>query len=386
MKIAILTFPLRENYGGVLQCYALQTILQRMGYEVEVIKWSASFTFTSCDVLKGMCKKLFNKITGKEELVRVRLEAFIRHRRILRFIKEEIRFTSEEYYYKTDLERLADSDFDAFIVGSDQVWRRLFMADSWIDLYYLSFLDGKNKKRIAYSASFGVSHKEYTTELFSRCGYLFSLFDAVSVREDSGLELIKEYRWSCRKECIQTLDPAMLLNKDDYTHLFHLDTEQYVTHLFAYLLDIQSEADCILNQLALEMRLKVVKVQSIEQSVGCKSWLAFPSLSPAQWVEHIASSRFVVTDSFHGCVYSILFHKPFIVVGNTVRGNARISSLLRLVRLEERFVSSIEDFKQRKKRLLDSIDYKNVEKILNEKRKLSLEFLSTAISCDTLNV
>lgn len=381
MKIAILTFPLRENYGGVLQCYALQTVLQEMGHEVEVVKWSASFVFSFRDVLNGMYKKLFNKLLGKNEFVRVRLEAYIRHRKIIRFIKEKIRFTNKEYHYRTDLNRLADSDFDVFIVGSDQVWRRLFMADSWIDLYYLSFLKGKNKKRIAYSASFGVDLKEYTTELVVGCGDLFSLFDAVSVREDSGLELIKEYHWRCKKDCMQTLDPAMLLNKDDYTHLFHLDKEQYATNLFAYLLDIQDEANYILERLALEKNLKIVKVQSIEKSLGCGSLLASPSLSPVQWVEHIASSHYIVTDSFHGCVYSILFHKPFIVVGNTVRGNARISSLLRLVQLEDRFVSSIEDFKQRKDILLEPVDYKDVELILNEKRALSLDFLNTAINC-----
>ncbi|WP_288360211.1 polysaccharide pyruvyl transferase family protein [uncultured Bacteroides sp.] len=380
MKIAILTFPLRENYGGVLQCYALQTILQRMGHEVEVIKWSASFVFSFRGVLKGIYKKLLSKISGKDEFVRVRLEAYIRHRRIIRFIKDKIIFTSEEYYYKNDLERLSDSDFDVFIVGSDQVWRSLFMADSWIDLYFLSFLKMKDKKRIAYSASFGVDHKEYTDELVVRCGDLFSHFDAVSVREDSGLELIEEYHWKCKRDSIQTLDPAMLLNKDDYIHLFHLNMEQYGINLFAYLLDVQTEANRILEQIALEKGLKIIRVQSIEKSLGFRSLFALPSLSPVQWVEHIASSHFVVTDSFHGCVYSILFHKPFIVVGNTVRGNARISSLLRLVQLEYRFVSSQEDFEQRKKILLEPVDYRDVELILDEKRAMSLDFLNTAIN------
>lgn len=385
MKIAILTFPLRENYGGVLQCYALQTVLQRMGHEVEVIKWSTSFVFSSRDVLKGIHKKLFNKISGKDELVQVRLEAYIRHRRIIGFIKEKIKFTHEVYHYKKDLEYLNNSDFDVLIVGSDQVWRRLFMADSWIDLYYLSFLKDEKKKRIAYSASLGVDNKEYTAELIAKCGNLFSLFDAVSVREDSGLALIKEYRWKCKGECVQTLDPAMLLNKDDYTHLFHLNTKQYANKLFAYLLDVQKEANSILEQLAIEKNLKIIKVQSIEKSLGCKSLLTTPSLSPVEWVERIAISHFIVTDSFHGCVYSILFHKPFIVVGNTIRGNARISSLLRLVQLEDRFVSSMEDYEQRKKKLLEPIDYRNVELILNERRRLSLAFLNTAINCGTLN-
>ena len=380
MKIAILTTSSRTNYGGILQCYVLQTVLRRMGHEVEVVKWSDSYVFSFCDILGYMYKKIINRIRGKKEYVWVRLRTYIIHRRIIRFIVKNIKFTDKRYNDRTALEHLSDSEFDVFIVGSDQVWRKEY-ACLRIELYYLSFLKGGKKKRIAYSASFGVDYKEYPPELITKCGELFSLFDAVSVREDSGLNLIEDYQWRCKRDCIQTLDPTMLLNKDDYKRLFHLNMERYATNIFAYLLDIQSEANCILEHLAIEKKLKIVKVQSIDAPItGYRSLFAAPSLSPIQWMEHIASSQFVITDSFHGCVYSILFHKSFIVVGNAMRGNTRISSLLRLVQLEDRLVSSLADFEQRKKILLSFIDYEKVESILDENRALSLEFIKASIN------
>lgn len=138
MKIAILTTSSRTNYGGILQCYVLQTVLQGMGHEVEVIKWSDSYVFSFCDVLRGIYKKLINKIKGRNEYVWVQLRTYIIHRRIIRFIVKNIRFTNEKYYGGTDLECLSDSGFDVFIVGSDQVWRKEY-ALLKIELYYLSF-------------------------------------------------------------------------------------------------------------------------------------------------------------------------------------------------------------------------------------------------------
>lgn len=103
-------------------------------------------------------------------------------------------------------------------------------------------------------------------------------------------------------------------------------------------------------------------------------------MSPVQWMEHIAASRFVVTDSFHGCVFSILFHKPFVVFNNSTRGSVRMTSLLRLLQLEERLVSSSSEFEERRNLLLQDIDYCKVDILLKEKRVSSLSFLDAALN------
>lgn len=370
MKIAILTLPLHVNYGGILQAYALQTVLQRMGHEVEVINFSSGIP-TYWEVFKNVCVRLLDKIRGTKDMERLNL---LRRRlssgRIIRFVNKNIIFTKEKYTVET-LAKLNESNFNTFIVGSDQVWRTLYASE--IDLYFLSFLKDEEIKRIAYSASFGVDNREYTLEQIEKCKQYFSLFDAVSVREDSGLELIESYQWKCKKECVHTLDPTMLLDMNDYMQLFHLNAAATTKVLFAYVLDANKNVNSIRKQIAVVKGLKIEAIDTLEERIK-------PLMSPVQWVKSIATSQFVVTDSFHGCVFCILFHRPFIVVGNVRRGNARIASLLRLVGLEGRIVSSLTDFEEKKNTLLEKIDYQKVDIILNEQRGKSYKFLNEALS------
>lgn len=366
MKIAILTLPLHVNYGGILQAYILQTVLQDMGHEVEIIKYCFP---TKLDILRNMCFILLDKIRRRKNVRRVNLlKRHLLSGEINTFINEKMKFTSKRYNPVT-IKEMSKSDFDAFIVGSDQVWRVEYAPK--IDTYFLSFLKKEKIKRIAYSASFGVDYQEYTSELIKNCKQYFSLFDAVSVREDSGLKLIDDYHWKSKKECVHTLDPTMLLDMDDYTRLFHLNIVT-TRRLFAYILDFNEDVNAIRKQIADLKELNIEAVDDIEET-------GKPLMSPIQWIECIATSQFVVTDSFHGCVYSILFHRPFIVLGNTERGNARISSLLRLVRLEERNVFSLTDFEERKNTLLEDIDYQKVDMILNEQRNVSYKYLTDSL-------
>ncbi|WP_455972755.1 polysaccharide pyruvyl transferase family protein [Bacteroides congonensis] len=377
MKIAILTLPLHTNYGGILQAYALQTILQDMGHEVEVINYLKE---TPVKIMaKNACLRLLNKMKGKHEAVAVNLRSYLKHKfmpdsRIKHFISKYIQLSKEKYYTKKDLESLSERGFHAFVIGSDQVWRTAYVRD--ISVYFLSFLKNQESKRIVYSASFGIDYNEYTSSQIEVCRQYFALFDTVSVRENSGLDLIKAYRWKCKTDCIHTLDPTMLLDGNDYITSLHLNVRTNRPVLFAYVLDVCEDTNNIRRQTALMKELDIVKIESIDTfKIGRKQTM----ISPVQWLEHIASSRFVVTDSFHGCVFAILFHKPFIIVGNAVRGNARISSLLRLFRLEERFVTSYDDFEKRKMSLLSDIDYQRVDSILERMRKSSLGFLSDSL-------
>lgn len=377
MKIAILTLPLHTNYGGILQAYALQTVLQDMGHEVEVINYLKDIPVKI--MAKNACLRLLNKVRGRNEAIAVDLRAYLKRKfvfesRIKHFISEYIELSKEKYYTKKELECLSERGFDAFIIGSDQVWRTAYVRD--ISIYFLSFLKNERSKRIAYSASFGVDYNEYTSSQIEVCRQYFALFDAVSVREFSGLDLIKNYHWKCKTECRHTLDPTMLLDKNDYINSLHLSVLTKSSTLFAYILDICEDTNYIRQQTALAKGLEIVKIESVDTfQIGRKQTM----ISPVQWLEYIATSRFVVTDSFHGCVFAILFHKPFITVGNTTRGNARISSLLRLFQLEERFVTSCNDFEKRKISLLNDMDYQKVDSILDTMRKSSLGFLADSL-------
>ena len=163
MKIAILTLPLHTNYGGILQAYALQTILQDMGHEVEVINYLKE---TPVKIMaKNACLRLLNKMKGKHEAVAVNLRSYLKHKfmpdsRIKHFISKYIQLSKEKYYTKKDLESLSERGFHAFVIGSDQVWRTAYVRD--ISVYFLSFLKNQESKRIVYSASFGIDYNEYT--------------------------------------------------------------------------------------------------------------------------------------------------------------------------------------------------------------------------------
>lgn len=379
MRIAILTLPLHTNYGGILQSYALQKVLQRMGHEVQVIDNVCPLKIKGRDVLKNAYVRLVDIVKGRERKKAVNFYAYLRQKlsirsSIARFIREYIDFTPEKYDMAEVLEDFPENDFDIFIVGSDQVWRTLYV--SCIDNYFLSFLKHEKVKRIAYSASFGVDYDEYTSEQIKICGQYFTLFDAVSVREDSGLALIEDYQWKCKTKCLQTLDPTLLLTADDYIHLLQLNVKAQDMTLCAYILDVCIDIEHICDQLARTRKLKTNRINLVDEA----KFSIKQTLTPSQWLEHIAASQFVVTDSFHGCVFSILFHKPFIVFVNPMRGNARMISLLRLLQLEDRLVSSYNDFGERKVSLLNDIDYQKVDLILKRNRFSSLKFLDDSIN------
>ena len=234
MKIGILTLPLHTNYGGILQAYALQTVLERMGHEVCLIEkkrkpfrlplWKAPLVYGK-RVLKNLAGHPYpifyeQKVNREEPITRQNTDLFIK-----RYIKRRI---------VNDFSELKESDFDAIVVGSDQIWRPKYFNGN-IEDAYLKFAEGWNIKRIAYAASFGTDEWEYTAAQTKECARLLKQFDAVSVREASGVDL-------CRKhfgvEARHVLDPTMLLTAEDYIRLFETaGTPKSPGTLLCYILD-----------------------------------------------------------------------------------------------------------------------------------------------------
>ena len=216
MRIAILTLPLHTNYGGILQAYALQTVLERMGHEVCIVEkkrkpvtlplWKVPLVYGKRMLknAKGRPFPLFyeQKVNREEPFVRQHTDKFI-----CRYIKRRI---------VGDFSEINESDYDAIVVGSDQIWRPKYFNDN-IERAFLDFTEGWDVRRIAYAASFGTDEWEYTRAQTRRCGRLLKRFDAVSVREASGADLCREH---FGVEAKTMLDPTMLLEKEDYIRLF----------------------------------------------------------------------------------------------------------------------------------------------------------------------
>lgn len=213
MKIGILTLPIAENYGGILQAIALYRLLHKQGHDVTLI-YKEDTPFLWKEIIKSMFRKIpfydINNFKAKyhNEQERQKRKSFHRS-----FVEQEIFKISEDLYTKKELENFAKKEkFDAVIVGSDQVWRGLHITNwKYNKSYFLDFVS-KNTKKIAYAASFGTGHWEGKED--KDISKLLEEFTAVSVREASGVEICRNTFGYISAEHV--LDPTMLMSKEFY--------------------------------------------------------------------------------------------------------------------------------------------------------------------------
>ena len=379
MRIGILTQPLYCNYGGLVQCYALQQTLQRLGHEAIVLQreWNRKYT------IKGACayyaKLIVKRLLGRREswhyYVAKEKRDYIA-RETNKFTHSHINPRSEHCYtteeLRCEVERL---QLDAIVVGSDQVWRPDYSPCQ--PNYFLDFLsDASSIKRISYAASFGGDQWNWSPELTEQCARLLQRFNAVSVREHSGIGLCKEH---FGVDAVQVLDPTMLLDKEDYVRLVP-ETKQR-GKLFCYVLDRTKEKQDVIKAIAHRTSLHPFEnMPSLEPTAynlyGDIEMCVAPPVE--DWLSAFMEADMVITDSFHGCVFSIIFNKPFWVIGNKERGLARFDSLLRLFNLQERLISPAD---------LDSIDfYKPIDwEKVNQRRDdfkvAAINFIVNSLKC-----
>jgi len=336
MKIGILTLPLYNNYGGILQAFALQMVLECIGHDVYVIdvtnKYSRVEMFLR--IVKRLIKKYF--------LGKINTVIFYERER-----RKENEITSQHtsqfinsYIHKRIYRKYSDireSDFDAIVVGSDQVWRPEYFVGS-ITHAFLDFTKGwKNVKRISYAASFGTDEWSYSKRQEKKCGQLIKNFDAVSVRELIGADLCKDH-WGIH--AISVLDPTLLLSKEIYEQIvLDAKTPKSPGNLLCYVLDENEDKQKIIKDISEQHNLVPFRVNSRyeDHSAPLSERIQPPVES---WLRGFMDAKFVITDSFHACVFSILFNKPFVVIGNIGRGMARFNTLITIFDLQQSRVSS----------------------------------------------
>lgn len=379
MKIAILTQPLRTNYGGILQAYALQSVLQRRGHEVVVINREYQ-DYPSikllCLRLGAILKSLIRRyILGKKEyivmspfssLFRTKWEGYI----IQPFVKKKIRQSPELRNSESMRRYFAKQKFDCYIVGSDQVWRSCY-SPCITDFFLKSVPDDSSALRIAYAASFGTDQWEMTLYETEECARLAKMFDAISVREESGVSLCKQHLGA---DAVHLLDPTMLLDVKDYIKLFQESGAPKSTgNLFCYVLDKNPEVDKIID--ILEEDGFTPLYANLDTTPTTENPRPF-QLTIEEWLRCFYDAEFVITDSFHACVFSILFRKPFVVYGNIDRGISRIQSLLKMFDLNGQLVCSADEFIDNKVSIFSPIGDNALNSSLAAWRQMSLTFIS----------
>lgn len=343
-RIGIITLPLNFNYGGVLQAYALCNILGELGFPTVLLEYQRRG-------LKSFLKTML-----------------FRRSIISSFINKYISTCT------LPLHGIKETGIKCLIVGSDQVWRPT-MSESrkeHILRYFLNTDSSQSIKKISYAASFGVDWWEYTQEETCIISTLLSDFSAISVREDTAIALCSQ---NLNIEGVMhVLDPTMLLHSKHYMKL--MSPSPFKTkeiHTFIYVLDHknvdkQRQIQTIINPQSEILSAKIEK--------GCFRRYLGNKMSIESWISSIFYSNVVITDSFHCCVFSILFHKTFYVIDNEKGGNTRIKSLLRLFELSDRFLQN-NNMKD-----IQPINWDKVDQILHNLRNKSLDFLISSLNND----
>lgn len=373
MRIGILTLPLNTNYGGILQAYALQTVLERMGHEVWIIHKNPYQKEPS--LWEYLCRYYRKKVLGEQLFV----NAEKWHNQVTPILRENTeKFVARHIHcYTIDtLQQIKEKDFDAIVVGSDQIWRKKYFVESWGEdetNAFLGFAKDWDIQRLVYAASFGTDEWEFSEKCSVDISRLIKKFSAVSVREKSGVEICKKH---LNVEALHLLDPTMLLCSDEYVELAKdCKLPSRSNCLFCYILDDSEEKQNIINMVAAARDLTPNQMYfPTEYADATQCW---PVPPVEQFIQGIMNAKFVVTDSFHGSVFSIIFGKPFVAIVNKNRGAARMQSLLQMFGLENHLISDISEYRSE-----NSYEISDDVRIAIESHKRdSLEYLKHHLLC-----
>lgn len=351
-KIFILTFqePENKNFGAILQAFAVQKLTKSLNKNTSLIDYRLK--------KRSVLGKIRTKIEGN---------GFIEFHD--KFLIKTIKITSQK------LLKSLNQEADIFIVGSDQVWRKAIVDIAGFNFYF-DFVDD-SKKKIAYAASFGVDYWEGDEKLTEEIKPLIQRFDHISVREESGINICKNTFGIDNVVCV--LDPTLMIDREDYQLILddwqdksHLK-KKYIAHM---LLDDTEQLRNGSKKIADYLGAEINYIKGKSFKILGKTITLYNKVS--QWLTYLKDAELVVTDSFHCAVFSIIFHKKFVVVANPARGIARLETLLGKVGLEDRFFTNIEDVL--KSGVLDrEIDYQEVDKKLEIHRKYSMDFIKKSL-------
>lgn len=342
MKIGLLTLPFNNNYGGLLQCYALQTFLKEQGHEVYVIKHN----FSRKGNLKSKIYSIIKRLLRKDLKYKIQTTAMQQFENT--YLRETHLISSTQA-----LHSLKKYNFDVLIVGSDQVWRFEYTKDNFAE-YFFDFAKEWKVKRLSFAASFGIDTWNLDTESTNKLQALVKLFNKTSVRELSGIKLCKEYL-HCNPTFL--LDPTFLLSAENYRVLYD-NISSIKEALAVYLLDVNQQKINAVENISREMHLEPIFIGKNPKN-GVYNRVE-------DWLKNIDTSKLVVTDSFHGVVFSIIFNKPFVLIMNETRGADRFLSLFQTFNFHKTY-SYIEPFSIK---YINQVD-KNLRNQKIEKNKIS---------------
>ena len=348
MNISLLTIWHEMNYGAELQAYATIKLLQKQGHQVEMIY-----------ILLSDCRK--PNLNGKIGNV---ISHFGPGRR--KFVSFWRKYIPVSKRYSTLEQLISDPPKgDIYMVGSDQVWNP-DLTGEFAKLFFLNFGD-ENIRRISFASSFGSSEWSHI-KLIDEVKELLHRFSTVSCREQSGIDILKN---TFGVEADLVLDPTLLL--EDYSEL--TGTLKRKRSIVYYPLSDDPELMSYARHLSEQLGYQLINNNQSSKILGRFPW---DRISIEEWIRNIAESQFVITRSFHGLAFSIIYKRPFAIIANKNNRGTRILNLLEQLGIQNRYYENIEACEEAKP-WNQPIDYEAVYGKLIQLRSKSIDYLNIAL-------
>lgn len=361
-----------DNYGACLQAYALQRSIIKLGNECEIIKYTP---INSMKERKGLFR-LLTPFLNFLRLIKNRntIDKYQGHmrRKFKQFKKDYLKFGNEPF---PTIESLFNSppDYDAFVTGSDQLWNPIIHGMKNNRAHYLDFAPA-GRRRIAYAPSIGVSKIPESCKKEMKT--LVERMDVVSVREKAGKDIINDIS---DKECRVVLDPTLLLDKKEWMDIVNLYPFQR-PYIFCYLFGEQGYVDRFIKYARETTGYEIVVIPYTKREMQ-KGYVIKNDAGPREFLGLIKNASLVITDSFHATAFSINFNVPFYTLLRNTDDqvnnmNSRIFNILEMFNLKDRLIEPNSDYSNE---LELSIDFSEVNAVLNMRRKEDIEFLRDSI-------
>lgn len=368
MKIGILTYQYAMNYGAVLQVFALKSYLSDCGYEVHIINYDSSYLYAQNRSLKAKV------VSATLNFVKSFMGAKKKKKRFDSFRRDKLYLANDVMSEKKSLEEYLECNhFDAVIVGSDQVWNPEINGND--DVYYLNIAN--NIQKISYAASFGVTYiSDESQEHLKEC---LERFDAISVRENTGREIIADMGL----DSTVVLDPVFLPEKAMWEKIASELPLVKDPYILCYILPgdnkVERKIETTARQLHIKTGKKVVFLGRKEYKRFSNDGKDYVSASPEEFVNLFRYADIVITNSFHGTAFSVIFEKCFCsIINKDFHGEKQLSSrltdLLHDLNADNRLFSVNDDVS-----VPNEMDYSEINGKLKVLKKKSEEFLDSAL-------
>lgn len=357
MRVGIVTFQHANNYGALLQAYALQRSVKQLNQQCDIITYESGYIEAPYSFSQLKRKGFKAWVVGIIGYV-----CYLPRKKKCNAFRKNMTYSRK--VNRKDVSDLND-EYDIFIAGSDQVWNYKLTGG---DMNFLLGFVRDNKKKNSYAASIGLNE----IEPYMHDVYIKNLmqFKNISVRERRAKEIISELAGI---DCKVVVDPTLLLKAQEWEDVI-ADTVEKGNYIVVYQLGISKRFTDYVKDLAATKGLKVKYIPfPLGGHVKSQSML---TIGPSEWLGLFKQAQYVVTDSFHGIVFSLVFHKQFMVEVNETNKNVggRIYDLLQMVNLEKRMLNAKEpdniDFK---------IDFEKVDVVLSSQREQSKNYLKMMI-------